>query len=110
MFKPYFYACLCSEKLSDREIRDVAQKTGLDRNQLKNLYKELDLPDNVVENAERNADTRDVNLQADKVLHHWRATKGREANKQAILDALEGCNFKEAIEFLTKEWEISLDI
>ena len=103
-------AYLCTGKVSDREIRDVARKAGLTRSQLKNLYKELGLADHEVENAERNADTADGTLQADKVLHHWRTTRGCDANKQAILDALKECNYEEAIAFLTEKWEIIREV
>ena len=92
--------------ITDREIFQIAERAGLTSSQLHKLFKALDLPDNEVENAERNADTKDVALQADKVLHHWRNTRGRTATKQAILRALEECEYEDAIEFLLKEWSM----
>ena len=88
----------------------VTHKSGLTRNQLTNLYQELGLKANEIENAERNADTNDVQLQAYKVLHHWRSTKGGEATKGAILKALKECEYKEAMDELIKKWDISLNI
>ena len=65
----------------------------------------LDIPDHEVENAERNADTRDVALQADKVLQHWLTIRGSAATKWAILKALNECGYEGAIEFLLEQWK-----
>ena len=97
---------LYTEQISYREILHVTQKTGLTRDQLHTLFQTLDLEDHEVENAERNADTRDVKLQAAKVLNYWRTTKGRAATKEAILEALEECEYLGAIEILMQQWNM----
>ena len=73
------------------------------------MYKELGLKDNEIENAERNADTTDFQLQGDKVLHDWRSMKGRDATKGAILEALKECKYKDEMGKLAEKWNISLN-
>ena len=72
------------------------------------MYQELGLKEYEIENAARNADTTDYQLQGDKVLYHWRSTKGREATKGEILKALNEAGLTDAREKLAEKWNISL--
>ena len=69
----------------------------------------LGLKKNEIENAEISADTKNVQLTARSVLYHWRSTKGSDATKGAILEALTKCKYKEAVQTLSKEWNIFLN-
>ena len=102
----FFFPDPFTETITGKEIFQVAENAGLTRNKLHKLFKVLDIPDREVENAERNADTRDVVLQADKVLQHWRTIRGSAATKWAILEALEECGYVGAIEILRRLWDM----
>ena len=94
------------EKVTNKNISDITNKTKLEHKDLRKLFTELDIDSNDVENAERTADTRDFKLQAQKVLRMWRENNGRRATRRRILDALEECNFIDAKETLEKKWGI----
>ena len=90
--------------ITEREIFQVAGRAGLKSDQLHYLYLALDLLDHEVENAEQNADTKDVALRANKVLVYWRTTRGSKATKEVILKALEECGYVDVFEFLLEQW------
>ena len=71
---------------------------------LQQLYHALDLTYSDVQKAERNADTTDENIRAWHVLRLWRNRLGRNATRQAILDALENCRNLEARDMLDYTW------
>ena len=96
------------EKLSDRDIHDITTKTKLSHAQLHHLFHELDIADNDVENAERIADSRDFQLQANKVLKMWRAKIGNNATRRRIIDALTECSFNEGKAILEEKWGLTV--
>ena len=88
------------EQISVKDIGDVTSNARLQQSHLKNLYVELGLEANEIENAERNADTNDVKLQAASVLLSWRRSRGSDATRQAIIEALVKCRCREAVMIL----------
>ncbi|XP_072016013.1 NLR family CARD domain-containing protein 4-like [Amphiura filiformis] len=98
-----------TEKVSDRDIKDVASNAKLLHDQLRHLFVQLGIKASDRENAERRADTRDFKLQAIEVLRSWRQSKGEKATRKAILHALRKCHLMEAREILVEKWAQSKD-
>ena len=92
------------EKMSEKDIGDVTQTTRLLSSDLNNLFVELGLHTNEIENAKKNAGTYDVKLQAASVLHFWRKSRGSDATRQAIITALKSRRYIEAVEILQEKW------
>ena len=92
------------ELISDRDIRDVTSKAGLYRLELEQLFVELGLGLDEIEKAKRSANTQDFQLEAASVLRYWRIINGKAATKQAVLDALKGCQSNLAWETLQEMW------
>ena len=90
--------------LDYQDIHTVTHKVGLSKDQLTALFYELGLPDDQVENAQRKADTTDYKLQANKVLGHWKKTKGKEATRGKIMYGLTEGRCTEAVEQLQDEY------
>ncbi|XP_072025580.1 uncharacterized protein [Amphiura filiformis] len=95
------------EQVSDKDISKVTSKVGLTRDQFKKMYRELGITACNIENAERTADTNDVQLQAAKVLEDWRSANGKDASRRAIIGALKECGFNNAVEKLSTVWGLS---
>ena len=57
-------------------------------------------------NAVYSTGTRDVIVNARKVLELWRDQKGHLATRQAILEALDGCGNRNAREQLEETWKL----
>ena len=93
------------EKLSDKDILDII-KAKLSRAELHRLFLELGISDTDVENAERIADSRDIGLQANKVLKMWREKIGKNATRRRIINALTECSFMDAKEILEEKWSL----
>ena len=93
---------------SDEDIRDVAYKVGLTYNDLHKLYGELHLSLADINREERNSDTRDYSIQAEHILSYWRKKNGKVATRKTILDALQECHNKEAIENLEGKWRCTV--
>ena len=75
--------------LSDEAIEDVVD--ALEPNELRHLYKELNLtPADQEDAVKENLDPQDVDLKekARYVLKYWRQTNGSKATKKKILEAL----------------------
>ena len=103
-FKTHFpIIILVGIEISDRDLKTVIKQ--LSRDDLQNLYIELELTAGTVQKAEYRANTTDVELKAMEVLREWRRDKGPQATKTAILDALTECNKIEVVEELTKIWK-----
>ena len=94
------------EKVSDKDISAITYKTKLQHAELHFLFYELGIADADVENAKRMADSKDFRLQANKVLQMWRTKNGKNATRNAIIDALTECDLKEAKEILEEEWTL----
>ena len=94
------------EQVSDRDILDITSKTNLLYADLQHLFHTLDMSDPEIENAERNTDSRDVLLRANKVLKVWRMKNGKNAYRRRILDALLVCGLVDAKETLEKTWSL----
>ena len=90
--------------MSEKDIGDVTQTTKLLYPDLNNLFVELGLQTNEIENAKKNADTNDVKLQATRVLQFWRKSRGSDATRQAIVTALKRRRYIEAVEILQEKW------
>ena len=90
--------------VSDKDIRDVAMKIGLKRDDLHKLYGELLLTLSEIEKEERNADTKDYSIQAVRIISFWREKNGKEATRKKILDALQMCNHNKARQMLEEKW------
>ncbi|XP_072018876.1 uncharacterized protein [Amphiura filiformis] len=97
------------KRVSDADISYVARKTKLTKDHLSNLYIELDIGEDEIENAKGKADTKDFKLQAISVLKAWRSSNGRNATRKAILEALKECDLIDAKEHLEEEWSVSLE-
>ena len=72
---------------------------------LQRLYDALGIESNDVEKAEKKADTKDVDLMGRAVLVFWRKTNGRDATRQAILDAMDACRDAQAKRKLIQRWQ-----
>ena len=92
--------------MSDRDIQDITSKIGLLHADLQCLFHALDMSDSEIENAARYVDSRDVTLQARRVLIEWRMKNGRDASRRKILDALLECDLVDAKETLEKTWSL----
>ena len=95
------------EQISDKDIGDVTSNARLQQSHLKNLFVELGLEANEIENAEKNADTNDVKLQAASVLRSWRRSRGNVATRQAMINALVKCRYNEAAMILQGKWKMT---
>ena len=84
----------------------MTSNAGLQHNHLENLFVELELRADEIENAKRLADTNDFKLQAASVLRFWRETNGNAATKQGIINALEVCQLCDAVEILQEKWNL----
>ena len=93
--------------MSDRDIRDITSKIKLEHADLQRMFHALDMTHAEIENAERNTDSRDVTLQARRVLIEWRKKNGRNACKRRILDALLECDLVDAKETLEATWSLT---
>ena len=102
----FFLNQLDIETVSDKDIRDVTSNAGLQNSDLEDLFVELQLQADEIENAKRLADTRDFKLQAATVLRFWRQTNGSAATKQAIINALEECQLYDAVDILNEKWNL----
>ena len=91
--------------VSDTDIRCVAGKAELTRDDLHKLYGELDLTLAEIDRQERKANTRDYTLQAVHILSYWREKNGEVATRKTILDALHECNHVEAKQTLEGKYE-----
>ena len=69
-----------------------------------NLFDELEISKADQDNGRRKADTLDFKLQASAILHDWRKRKGKDATRNAIINALRECDFHHAVEILQTEW------
>ena len=83
------------------------KNAGLQQTYLDYLFVVLRLPANEIENAKKLVDTKDFQLEAISVLQYWRKTKGRAASKQAIIKALEECQYIEAVDILCGKWGLA---
>ena len=93
--------------MSEKDIADVTQTTRLLFPDLNNLFVELGLQKNEIENAVENANKNDVKLQSASVLQFWRKSRGRDATRQAIITALKSCRYIEAVEILQEKWGLT---
>ena len=91
---------------TDSDFNDVAKL--LKRDELHYLFEALHIDYREIEKAQYEADTKDVNLQAKNVLRKWRQQMGKQATRNAILEALKECKFTSVIEELQKTWAITV--
>ena len=98
------------KNVTDRDIRDIAMNTDLLHKDLMKLFMELDMKQSDIENAERNADTTDVQLRAVHVLLDWRKHNGQSATRRKILEALRKCKLVVAKEMLEEIWSAWIEI
>ena len=75
--------------------------------ELEMFYPELGLSDQDIEKAKINANVDDVDLKAMNVLRLWLKKKGQQATRQAVLQALERCECKNAMEQLRIKWGLT---
>ncbi|XP_072049912.1 uncharacterized protein [Amphiura filiformis] len=90
--------------LTDAEIGDIIKQLGPD--DLQKLYSALGLSSQQVQKIESGTETTDVDLRARCVLEFWRESN-QQASHNAILDALEKCQNREAKEKLETLWNIT---
>ncbi len=84
----------------------MIRNSGLKSHDLQHLYVELGLSSPEIERAEEIANSRDPQLRGLRVLQCWRKKVGKNANRIAIINALEKCNRREAVEYLKKQWNL----
>ena len=70
---------------SESDFHKITNELGPD--ELQHLFHNLDIPQRVIEHAERSADTTDTRLRARAVLRWWRKTKGKDATVDRLLQA-----------------------
>ena len=91
---------------SDKDFGDVIKL--LTPFGLKELYYELGISSRDMQTWEADAgDGASTYLKARSVLETWRNRQASKASRQAILQALEDCNNRDAKEKLQKMWEPS---
>ena len=100
----HIYYLIGMKQVSDRDIREITSKTNLLHADLQRMFHALGMTHAEIENAERNTDSRDVTLQASRVLNEWRMKNGRNACRSKILEALLECNLVDAKEILEATW------
>ena len=59
-----------------------------------------------VKKAEHRANSDDPELKAREVLHLWHQRNGRQATRQAVLQALGRCGYTNAVEHLIEKWDL----
>ena len=104
-FRDANYIILLSAMVSNDDINDII-KLSLDYNDFQKLYGELQIPSHEVANAIHSTGTRDVIINARKVLELWCRLRGHVATRQAILEALDGCGNRNAREQLEETWKL----
>ena len=89
--------------ISDEDLADVVDQ--LDPTQMEKLYIRLGLSKSVIRKAMHEDETYgDLDLQGQSVLRRWRQTKGKNATRKTILDAIETCGNYEVVENLEAKW------
>ncbi len=74
--------------------------------ELQILYVKLDISHKNVRKAEDGAGLNDPTIKAMAVLRQWKQTKGKDASKKKILDAMKQCKFMNSYEQLKKIWRL----
>ena len=97
------FSSLPTDVIEERDFTDVVGVLG--PSDLQRLYSALGVESNDVEKAEKRADTKDVDLIGREVLVFWRKTIGRDATRQAILDAMDACRDTQAKGKLIQRWQ-----
>ena len=83
------YPILDMTTVTERDIREVTDE--LEPDELQHLFHSLNIPKRDIEHAERSADTPDTRLKARAVLSWWRKTKGKDATREALIEAKKNC-------------------
>ena len=91
-----------AEVATDSHFLDVSKV--LDPDDLQHFYVKLGLEHRDITHAEVSAGTTDSRLKATAVLRQWKKTRGKKATQQAILQALQECDFLDAREELQVLW------
>ena len=97
------------QTLSSKDIRRITHKADLEKEDLDNLFNELEIAAADQDNARRYADTRDFKLQATSILRAWCKRQGEAASRHVIIEALQECNLTKAVEILEKKWGFTTD-
>ena len=73
---------------------------------LESFFLELGLQPTDIEKEKANAGVNNVHLQARNVLRFWRKTEGTAATRERILEALEKCENRLAVQQLEDKWKL----
>ena len=71
--------------MTESDICEVTDELG--PNVLRHLFRNLGISEKDVEHCERTADTPDTRLKARAVLRWWKKTKGKDATREALIEA-----------------------
>ena len=85
-------------------MSDLTRLLGPD--EFQKLFNDLQIHHRDIRKAEERSGTKDVDLKAKAVLRHWKLTRGHNASRQRILDALYKCGNIETKETLTGTWKM----
>ena len=94
------------QALRDTDIISLVKKLGFA--DLYNLYKELTLTDEEVEDAQGQAVAPGKLAKAMAVFHKWQQNEGKAATKMALLRALQKCTLIDTMQKMQEEWELSM--
>ena len=78
-------------EVSYSDFKDITGLLG--HTELQMFFPELGLSPEDIEKAEYSASTSDVNLRARNVLRKWHQKNGLEATREAVLQALNRCEY-----------------
>ena len=90
--------------ITESDFDDVIKLLGIA--DLESFFQALGLQPPDIEKEKANAGVNDVNLQARNVLRFWRKTEGKAATRKRILEALEKCEKRLAVQQLEATWKL----
>ena len=90
--------------ITESDFDDVIKLIGIA--DLEKFFLELGLRPTDIEKEKANAGVNDINLQARNVLRFWSKTEGKAASRERILEALEKCENRLAVQQLEATWKL----
>lgn len=101
----FFLHIVITGPISEEDIRNIVRQ--LDRAELQNLYFTLGIQARDIEHAEMSTGTTNTDLKAISVLRWWKKGKGHSATREAVLKALQNCEYLNATEALKALWGVA---
>ena len=91
------------EPIIESDFDDIIKLLGIA--DLERLYHALGLQSTDIEKAQANAGCNNVDIKARYVLQFWLKTEGKGATRERILEALEKCQNRLAVQQLESTWK-----